>query len=62
MSSMGSGRIPKNENWIKCMEFASDLGWLVTFHVTEPVGHEYPGRVPYPFRRFPMDGPRISRS
>ena len=39
----------KNENWIKCMEFASDVGWPVTYHITEPVGHEYPGRTPTPF-------------
>ena len=43
------GESLKNLNWIKCMEFASDTGWPVTYHVTEPVGHEYPGRIPTPF-------------
>lgn len=43
------GASPKNDNWIKCMKFASDAGWPVTYHVTEPVGHEYPGRIPTPF-------------
>ena len=51
---------PRSENWIKCMEFANNLGWPVTYHVTEPVGHEYPGRINTPFedllwlvRKFP---------
>ena len=34
------------------MEFAAENGWPVTFHVTEPVGHNYPGRVPTPFEDF----------
>ena len=42
----------KNANWIQCMEFASDTGWPVTYHTTEPVGHEYPGRIPTPFEDF----------
>ena len=28
------------------------MGWPVTYHVTEPVGHEYPGRTPTPFEDF----------
>lgn len=46
------GASPKNTNWIKCMQFASDNGWPVTYHVTEPVGHEYAGRIPTPFEDF----------
>ena len=46
------GASPKNENWIKCMEFASEERWPVTYHVTEPVGHKYPGRTPTPFEDF----------
>ena len=46
------GGSPKNENWIRCMEFASDVAWPVTYHVTEPVGHEYAGRIPTPFEDF----------
>lgn len=42
----------KDPFWIKCFEFASDHGWPVTFHVTEPVGHNYAGRVPTPFEEF----------
>ena len=42
----------QNENWMKCMEFAAAEGWPVTFHVTEPVGHDYPGRVQTPFEEF----------
>ena len=42
----------QNENWMKCMEFAATEGWPVTFHVTEPVGHDYPGRVQTPFEEF----------
>ena len=34
------------------MQFASEMGWPVTYHVTEPVGHEYPGRIPTPFEDF----------
>ena len=34
------------------MQFASDNGWPVTYHVTEPVGHEYAGRIPTPFEDF----------
>ena len=34
------------------MQFASDTGWPVTYHVTEPVGHEYAGRIPTPFEDF----------
>jgi predicted TIM-barrel fold metal-dependent hydrolase len=38
--------------WLACMEFANDKGWPVNFHVTEPVGHDYPGRVATPFEDF----------
>lgn len=46
------GSSPRDPIWMNCMEFASNAGWPVTFHVTEPVGHEYPGRVPTPFEDF----------
>lgn len=46
------GSSPKDPVWMNCLEFASNAGWPVTFHVTEPVGHEYPGRVPTPFEDF----------
>ncbi len=42
----------QNDNWMNCMQFASDHDWPVTFHVTEPVGHDYPGRVQTPFEEF----------
>ena len=42
----------QNEDWMKCMEFAAAEGWPVSFHVTEPVGHDYPGRVQTPFEEF----------
>ena len=38
--------------WLECMAFASEAGWPVTFHVTEPVGHDYPGRIPTPLEEF----------
>ena len=46
------GASMQNENWMKCMEFAAAEGWPVSFHVTEPVGHDYPGRVQTPFEEF----------
>ncbi len=42
----------KNPSWIKCVEFACENGWPINFHVTEPVGHDYPGRTPTPFEDF----------
>ncbi len=42
----------QNDNWMNCMQFASDHDWPVTPHVTEPVGHDYPGRVQTPFEEF----------
>jgi predicted TIM-barrel fold metal-dependent hydrolase len=42
----------QNDNWMNCMQFACDQGWPVTFHVTEPVGHDYPGRVQTPLEEF----------
>jgi predicted TIM-barrel fold metal-dependent hydrolase len=46
------GSSVRNKQWISCMEFACQQGWPVTFHVTEPVGHDYPGRVATPFEDF----------
>jgi predicted TIM-barrel fold metal-dependent hydrolase len=42
----------RDPNWLSCMEFAQEKGWPVNFHVTEPVGHDYPGRIPTPFEDF----------
>ena len=42
----------KNPCWIKCVEFACENGWPINFHVTEPVGHDYPGRTATPFEDF----------
>ena len=42
----------KSANWRACLAFACDNGWPVNFHVTEQVGHEYPGRVPTPYEEF----------
>ncbi|MDG0964108.1 MAG: amidohydrolase family protein [Opitutales bacterium] len=38
--------------WIDCIKFASELGWPINFHVTEPIGHEHPGRIPTPLEDF----------
>ena len=43
------GSSPMEDNWMECMQFASDRSWPVTYHVTEPVGHNYRGRTPTPF-------------
>ena len=42
----------KNPCWIKCVEFACENWWPINFHVTEPVGHDYPGRTATPFEDF----------
>jgi uncharacterized protein len=41
-----------NPTWLSCMEFAQDQGWPVNFHVTEPLGHDYPGRTATPIEDF----------
>lgn len=46
------GSSPRDEKWMQCMEFAGNEGWPVTFHVTEPVGHDHPGRIATPFEDF----------
>jgi predicted TIM-barrel fold metal-dependent hydrolase len=38
--------------WIECIKFASEQSWPVNFHVTEPVGHEHPGRISTPLEDF----------
>ena len=38
--------------WLSCMEFAQGKGWPVNFHVTEPIGHDYPGKVATPLKEF----------
>ena len=47
-----SGSLLRNPIWMQCMHFADNAGWPVTFHVTEPVGHDYPDRVSTPFEDF----------
>ena len=42
----------RNSSWKKIFSFASENGWPITFHVTEPVGHDYPGRTPTPLEEF----------
>jgi len=42
----------RDPTWLACMEFAQDKGWPVNFHVTEPVGHDYPGRIHTPLEDF----------
>lgn len=39
-------------NWLKIVEFAVETGWPINFHVSEPVGHPHPGRMPSPFEDF----------
>ena len=39
-------------SWQKIVEFAIDVEWPVNFHVSEPVGHRRPGRLPTPFEDF----------
>lgn len=34
--------------WSRILEWTTDAGWPVCLHVTEPVGHEYPGRISTP--------------
>ena len=46
------GSTLRDATWMQCMHFADNAGWPVTFHVTEPVGHDYPGRVSTPFDDF----------
>lgn len=38
--------------FLSCMQFADEKGWPVNFHVTEPVGHDYPGRTATPLEDF----------
>ena len=42
----------KDPVWLECVKFASENGLPINFHVTEPVGHDYPGRIPTPFEDF----------
>ena len=48
----------KRPIWLECVKFASENGLPINFHVTEPVGHDYPGRIPTPFE-FSMVGMQI---
>jgi predicted TIM-barrel fold metal-dependent hydrolase len=49
---MAQGFSMRDPSWLACMEFASEKGWPVNFHVTEPVGHDHPGRIPTPLDDF----------
>lgn len=42
----------RNSSWQEILGFAEEHAWPITFHVTEPVGHDYPGRTPTPFEEF----------
>lgn len=35
----------QHSGWARILNWTSARGWPLTLHVTEPVGHEYPGRV-----------------
>ncbi|MEX0322582.1 MAG: amidohydrolase family protein [Puniceicoccaceae bacterium] len=37
-----------HESWQGILNWTTDAGWPVAMHVTEPVGHDYPGRVETP--------------
>lgn len=41
-----------NETWLKILSWAEQHGVPVNFHVTEPLGPEYPGSTPTPFNDF----------
>ena len=49
---MAQGFSMRDPAWLACMEYASEKGWPVNFHVTEPVGHDYQGRIPTPLEDF----------
>lgn len=38
--------------WMKAMEFSSDHGWPVNFHVTDSQGKDYPGKMLTPMKDF----------
>ena len=42
----------QNKEWMAAMEFACSNGWPVNFHVTDPNGREYPGKVHTPMDDF----------
>ncbi len=42
----------RDPNWLKIVEFAIEIGWPITFHVSEPVGHPHPGQASTPFEDF----------
>jgi len=42
----------QDREWIKAMEFACESGWPVNFHVTDPEGKDYPGKILTPMEDF----------
>jgi len=42
----------QDEEWMQAMQFASDAGWPVNFHVTDPGGKDYPGKTSTPMEDF----------
>ena len=42
----------QNKEWMGAMEFACSHGWPVNFHVTDPSGRDYPGKVLTPIDDF----------
>ena len=42
----------RDPDWHEIVEFAIDSSWPINFHVTEPVGHPYPGKISTPFEDF----------
>jgi predicted TIM-barrel fold metal-dependent hydrolase len=42
----------RNKEWMVAMEFACSHDWPVNFHVTDPAGHDYPGKTLTPMDEF----------
>ena len=42
----------RDPGWLSCLEFADEKGWPVSLHVTEPVGHDHPGKIQTPLEEF----------
>ena len=42
----------QDKEWMGAMEFACSHGWPVNFHVTDPSGRDYPGKVLTPIDDF----------
>ena len=42
----------RDKKWLLVMEFASEAGWPVNFHVTDPSGRDHPGKTLTPMEEF----------